>query len=238
MTTLRAVVESYFADLRRVRAAGGATGERSSFPVLASLLNAVGSTLKPKVFCVIELAEQGTGHPDAGLFSAPQIQKGRPREGQFPERGVVEIKPLNDDTWVTSAGDQVSRYFGRYRLVLATNTRDLALVGGNVSGQPARPETLSLAATADEFSRRLETPRAFASEVGTGLAEFLARAMAHRTTLTESKDLAWLLASYARDGLARVEASGANGAVVRTALEQALGVRFEGAAAADCFARH
>ena len=49
-------------------------------------------------------------------------------------------------------------------------------------------------------------------------------------TLAEPKDLAWLLASYARDGLARVEAAGDAPALaaVRAALEDALGVRFEG----------
>ena len=44
------------------------------------------------------------------------------------------------------------------------------------------------------------------------------------------KDLAWLLASYARDGLARVEAAGDAPSLgaVRSALEEALGERFEG----------
>jgi len=56
-TRLTAVVETYLADLRRVRASGGATRERSSYGPLANLLNAVGATLKPKVFCVGELAD-------------------------------------------------------------------------------------------------------------------------------------------------------------------------------------
>ena len=68
-TRLTTAVESYFADLRRVRASGGATGERSSYTPLANLLNAVGATLKPKVFCVGELADQGAGHPDFGLYT-------------------------------------------------------------------------------------------------------------------------------------------------------------------------
>ena len=38
---LTAVVETYFVDLRRVRASGGSTGERSSYGPLANLLNAV-----------------------------------------------------------------------------------------------------------------------------------------------------------------------------------------------------
>ncbi len=52
-TKLTAAVEAYFGDLGRVRASGGATGERSSYGPLANLLNAVGATLKPKVFCVV-----------------------------------------------------------------------------------------------------------------------------------------------------------------------------------------
>ena len=50
-------VETYLDDLRRIRTSGGATGERSSYGPLANLLNAVGATLKPKVFCVGELAQ-------------------------------------------------------------------------------------------------------------------------------------------------------------------------------------
>ena len=62
-TKLTAALEAYFANLRRVRSSGGATGERSSYGPPANLLNAVGATLKPKVFCVQELADQGAGHP-------------------------------------------------------------------------------------------------------------------------------------------------------------------------------
>ena len=49
-TKLTAAVEIYFADLGRIRATGGATGERSSYGPLANLLNAVGGALKPKGF--------------------------------------------------------------------------------------------------------------------------------------------------------------------------------------------
>ena len=89
----------------------------------------------------------------------------------------------------------------------------------------------------DDFNRRLEKPRAFAREVGAGLGEYLARALSHRTALAEPRDLAWLLASYARDGLARVEAAGDAPSLkaVRSALEDALGVRFEGEKGAAFF---
>ena len=236
-TKLTAAVEAYFADLRRVRASGGATGELSNHGPLANLLNAIGATLKPKVFCVGELADQGAGHPDFGLYAAKQVQRGRPREGQLPECGVVEVKAADDDAWLTAGGDQVSRYWGRYRLVLVTNLRDFVLVGEDGTGQPAKLETFRLADSEDNFWSELEKPRAFAQGAGAGLGEYLARALSHRAALAEPKDLAWLLASYARDGLARVEAAGdaVALAMVRTALEEALGVRFEGKKGARFF---
>ena len=230
---LTTALETYFTELRQIRASGGATGERSYYPVLANLLNAVGATLKPKVFCIGELADSGAGHPDFGLFAAKQLQSRRTQDRphqQLPERGVVELKPLSDDVRQAATSDQISRYQERYRLVLVTNSRDFVLVGKDSSGQPTQLETLRLAASPEAFDRRLERPRTFAQEVGQSLGEYLRRALSHRTTLIEPKDLAWLLASYARDALARVEAAGDAPSLlaVRTALEQALGVRFKG----------
>ena len=229
-TKLAAAVEAYFADLARIYASGGATGERSSYGPLANLLNAVGATLKPKVFCVGELADQGAGHPDFGLYAAHQVQRGRPRQGQVPERGVVEAKAPDEDTGGTAVREQVVRYQRRYDLVLVTNLRAFVLVAPDEAGGEKMLESFALAASADEFARKLATPRAFAGEVAAGLVEYLARALSHRAAIAEPKDLAWLLASYARDGLARVEAAGdaPSLAAVRAALEEALGVRFEG----------
>ena len=227
---LRSAVEAYFSDLSRLRASGGATGERSSYGPLSGLLTAIGAGLKPKAFCIQEPADQGVGHPDFALYAAKQVQRGQPREGQLPERGVVEVKPVGDDAWLTAKGAQVSRYWERYRLVLVTNTRDFVLVGEDATGQPAKLEMFRLAKDADEFHRRLDHPRAFARDVGAGLGEYLARALSHRAALAEPKDLAWFLASYARDGLVRVEAAGEAPSLnaVRSALEEALGVRFQG----------
>ena len=227
---LISAVEAYFTDMGRVHASGGGTGERSYYPALANLLCAVGDTLKPKVFCVLEGADQGAGHPDYALYTAKQVQKGRPREGQVPERGVVEVKGVDDDACVTAESDQVSRYWGRYRLVLVTNLRYFVLVGTEGTGDPAKFEAFRLAESTDDFWRRLQKPRAFAHEVGAGLGEYLRRSLSHRAALAEPKDLAWLLASYARDGLARVEAADRAPPLltVRSALEEALGIRFEG----------
>ncbi len=158
---LTSAVEDYLADLRSIRATGGATGELSYHTPLNNLLAAVGATLKPKVRCVGELKDLGAGRPDLGLYAARQVQRGRPREGQLPECGVVEVKPVGDDAWLTADSAQVSRYWNTYRLVLVTNTRDFVLLGEDAAGKPTRLETFRLASTQDEFESRLETPHAF-----------------------------------------------------------------------------
>ena len=234
---LTAAVEDYLAELRRIRATGGGTGELSYYPPLNNLLNAVGGSLRPRVYCVSQLAQQGAGHPDFGLYAARQVSKGQPKQGQTPDGGVVEVKPASDDAWLTADSAQVSRYWERYRLVLVTNTRDFVLLGEDSQGNPAKLETFRLAGTAADFEAKLQHPRAFANRVGPALAEYLGRALSHRATLAEPRDLARLLASYARDGLARVEASGDASSLnaVRSALEEALGVRFEGERGAAFF---
>ena len=229
MPRLTTAVEKYFTELARIRASGGGTGERSSYGPLANLLNAVGSSLKPKVFCVSELADQGAGHPDFGLYTAKQVQKGHPRQGQTPERGVVEVKSPSENMGASQIRGQVVRYMDRYGLVLATNLREFELVGTDGAGGEAVLESFCLAGTEEEFWRKLEKPRAFAREVGAGLCEYLIRALSHQAAISEPKDLAWLLASYARDGLARVDAAGDTPSLdaVRSALEESLGVHFE-----------
>ena len=128
------------------------------------------------------------------------MQKGTPRDGQTPERGVVEMKSLGDDGWGTAASGQASRYWNRYRLGLVTNARDFVLVGEDTDGNPVRFETLRLADDEDEFLRRLQKPpRAFARDAGARLGEYLAdlaRALSHRAALAEPKDLAWTWHGY------------------------------------------
>ena len=234
---LATAVEAYLAALKRIAASGAATSERSRHTPLSNLLDAIGATLKPKVFCVGELANLGAGHPDFGLFAARQLKAGRVREGQAPEHGVVEAKSLADDAWLTAESDQVSQYWHRHRLVLVTNFRDFVLLGEDAQGRPCKLETFRLAPSAAEFEQRLQKPRAFAKRQGTALGEYLRRALAHRATITEPQDLAHLLASYARDGLARLETAADAHALepFRSALQDALGVRFDGGAGARFF---
>ena len=166
-----------------------------------------------------------------GLYSAKQVQGRSPRSGQIPECGVVEVKPSDDDAWLIAESVQVGRYWSRYKLVLVTNTRDFVLLGEDSQGRATKLETFKLAESDEDFDRLIERPHTFASDIGVGLGEYLCRALSHNTTLAEPEDIAWLLASYARDGLARIEAAEDTPSLVfvRSALEEALGIRFKGA---------
>ncbi len=150
---------------------------------------------------------------------------------------MVEVKPVGDDAWLTAAGDQVSRYWDGYRRVLVTNALDFVLVGEDAAGQPVRLETFRIAGSEAEVQREIgETASPF-QRGRPRIGRVSGPVLSHSASLTEPKDLAWLLASYARDGLARVEAAGDTTSLdmVRSALEESLGVRFEGDRGADFF---
>jgi hypothetical protein len=142
---------------------------------------------------------------------------------------VIEVKGLAEPVLAIADTDQVSRYWQRYRLVLVTNYREFLLVGVDARGQPVRLEAFTLAETDTAFWDACAHPRRIARLKGASFVEYLRRALTHLAPLTRPSDLAWLLASYARDALARVEAVELPALqTVRSGLEEALGLRFEG----------
>ncbi len=226
-------IEAYLRALSEVRATGAGVPERSHYTAMENLLNDVGKTLKPRVRCVHELANKGEGHPDFGFYTSNQFQRTKdaePLPGQLPERGAVEVKSFDDDSLLTATGNQVSKYWKRYGLVLATNFRDFVIVGRNDNGKPKRLEVFRLADSKEAFLAMLDYPGKAATQRGDRLIEFLKRAMLHAAPITAPEDLAWFLASYAREARGRVEAAGQLPALnsLRAALEEALGLAFEG----------
>lgn len=224
------IAEEFFESVHRVRALGAGTPETAYYPALHALFEKVGGSLKPKVTTLSQLANIGAGSPDFGLFAAKQIQKGEPRPGQKPERGVVEVKAVADDTLFKSTPAQLTKYFDAYGLVLVTNLRAFQLVGAGPDGKPTRLEAFKLAEKAGDFWSLVQDPTEAAKAIGPAFVEYLRRAMTQNVALIHPKDVAWFLASYARDALARVEAAGDLPALktVRSALEDALGITFEG----------
>jgi hypothetical protein len=224
-------LETYIGELLNIRSSGAATPETSYYPALSNLFNEVGKTLKPKVRCIINLKNRGAGLPDGGLFTPDQFQKTdtEPLPGTIPARGVIEVKPVSVDAWLTAEGEQVSRYWGKYRQVLVTNLRDFLLVGQDAEGNPIRLEAYRLAGSEKEFWQAAAHPVKMAKAHGESFLEFLQRMMLHAAPLAAPKEVAWFLASYARDAKARVagvDLPALN--QLRADLEEALGLKFEG----------
>jgi hypothetical protein len=121
------------------------------------------------------------------------------------------------------------KYFEAYRLVIVTNLRDFLIVGEEPDGRPGKRERFRLAKDTVTFFQLVSTPRKSAEAVGKAFGEYLKRVLTQSVALREPKDLAWFLASYARDALERVEAKkdlqGLD--TIKKALEQALGMTFD-----------
>ncbi len=226
------ILEDYLRELRDIRASGAGVAETSYYTPLANLLNETGKSLKPKVRCILQLANRGAGQPDGGLFTQEQLRRAdhnKPLLGQSPNRGVIEVKSTRDDAWVTADGSQVSRYWDKYRQVLVTNYRAFVLVGQDDGGRPVKLESYRLASDEAEFWAKAAHPRSVANEHEAPFTEYLRRVMLHGAPLTSPQDLAWFLASYARTAKARIERQELPAlASLRSALEEALGLRFEG----------
>lgn len=172
-------LETYLRELRDIRSLGAGVKEASYYPALSNLLNEVGRRLKPRVRCVINLANRGAGLRDGGLFTADQFQKRsdtEPLPGQPPARGVIEVKSTKDDAWTTADGAQVSRYWGKYRQVLVTNYRDFVLVGQDTALEATRADlapgrTLASAIKSGSVESRLSAyfdPTAFVQPTAYG----------------------------------------------------------------------
>jgi hypothetical protein len=210
---------------------GAGVKETTYYTALANLLDEVGKTLKPRVRCIQQLKNLGAGSPDMGLYSADQFPKHSsvPPEGGVPSRGVIEIKSTSEDAWVVADDKQVTKYWGRYNQVLVTNYRDFVLVGRDAANNQVKLETHRLAPSEAEFWSAASNPQKMAARVEGSLVEFLKRVMLLSVPLDSSRDLAWFLASYAREAKFRIEHGDFPAlATVRKALEEALGMTFEG----------
>jgi len=231
-TEAQRILEAYLTDLKGIRASGAGVPETSYYPALRDLFNAVGKTLKPKVKCLINLGNQGAGLPDGGLFTADQFQRqadGTPKAGQLPARGAIEAKGTKPDVKAIAASQQVKDYLNAYGIVIVCNLREFVIVERGPEGLPMEREAFALADDEKDFWQRAAAhPRGTAQLKGAPFFEFIKRAYLHAAPLANPKDVAWFLASYARDALFRVERQKQLPALqtVRSALEEALGMKF------------
>ncbi len=225
-------LESYLIKMAEIRSSGAGVKETSYYSALEQLLNEVGKNLKPWVKAVSQLKDTGAGSPDFGFFTNEQFPKHNniePPQGQMPARGVVEVKSVSDYSWLTAKGKQVSKYWDKYKLVLVTNYRHFLLLGADVNGKPIVLETYRLATDEHHFWQVATHPHQATEEPWERREEGLKRVMLHAAPLADPKDVAWFLASYAREAKSRIDAQPNLPALasLRNGLENALGVRFE-----------
>ncbi|RRR75594.1 MAG: DNA methyltransferase [Candidatus Viridilinea halotolerans] len=223
-------ISTYFRDLRDIRASGSAVKETSYYPALATLLNALGAVLRPRVHCILTLKNRGAGLPDGGLFTADQLGRDAPSDSfpaPLPSRGVLEVKGADADLAQVANSEHVQRYLAGYGQVLVTNYRDFLLLGRDAQGQPLPQERYQLAADEAVFWQLLVDPAAATRLHGERLNEYLKRVLLAAAPLTNPVDVAWFLASYARDARARIDGVQLPALdYLREALEAALGISF------------
>jgi hypothetical protein len=223
-------IETYLTGCLVMRTAG--VPETSGYPALSTLLNEVGKSLSPKIEYVTHPKGQGAGIPDGGLFTAEQIRNlgdgALPLQGQLPARAVLEVKAPTEDVNALANTQQVRKYLEKYGLVLVTNYRDFLLL--RLEGNKVKKlETYTLATDAPAFWALTTHPRQFAQAHGEAFCDYLKRVMRYAAPLTAPKDVAWFLASYARAARAQIDKADLPAlADLRQALEQTLGLTFEG----------
>jgi Type ISP C-terminal specificity domain/N-6 DNA Methylase len=220
---------AFLTDVRDTHASGVGVKETSYYPAIANLFNSLGKKLK--VRCIIHPHSIGAGLPDGALITTDQKSKldDPLAEGMIPSRGVMEIKSPGEDAHKVAASEQVKKYVAKYGLVLVTTLRQFVIVA-RVDGDPKELESFTIAHSEKEFWKAVAHPKALDESIGPLLTEYLLRALLHNAPLATPKEVAWFLASYAREAKVRIDqkATIPSLAAVRAALEQALGLKFTG----------
>jgi type I restriction-modification system DNA methylase subunit len=114
--------------------------------------------------------------------------------------------------------------------VLVTNYRDFLVLRREQDGTIKQLERYILGASELEFWAQVSDSQTFAQTHSKRFEEFLEQAMLHNAPIQDPADLAWFLASYAREAKARVVQASSLKALknVRKALEDGLGINFDG----------
>lgn len=229
------MLQDYLRGLSSIHRTGEAVEETSYYGQLEKLLNAVGAGLSPKILCVLTTRNRGAGVPDGGLFeatSAVELAGRNAMVARAPERGVMEVKGPGKNVRTVARTQQVRKYLKRYGKVLVTTYREFLLVDLGPNGEPVEKELFSLAADEDTFWTLCGKAKDVELDEQTAFVDFLRRALLGDAPLSQPADLAWFLAAYAREARDRLDQADEEHLealeTLRGALEDALGLRFEG----------
>lgn len=228
-------LQDYLRGLSNIHRTGEAVEETSYYGQLERLLNSVGSGLGPRVLCVLTTRNRGAGVPDGGLFEssrAVELAGHNAMLARAPERGVLEVKGPAKSVRSVARTQQVRKYLKRYGKVLVTTYREFLLVRLGPNGEPVEGELFSLAPDEETFWALCAKSKDTRSDQEAAFDDFLRRALLGDAPLSQPADLAWFLAAYAREARSRLDLADEQHLdaleTLRGALEDALGLRFEG----------
>ena len=103
-------------------------------------------------------------------------------------------------------------------------------MGDDIHGEPIPLENFSLADSSDEFWRLTRKTQPLSEEQEEDFVSFIERCLLHAAPLNSPSDVAWFLASYARDARRRLQQADLSRlSEIRDALESMLGIQFTGA---------
>ena len=225
-------LQRYLSALFAIHCSGAGVEETSYYGPLLNLLNEAGGELKPRVTCILNPSNRGAGIPDGGFFTPDQFQRGSDApviKGQAPSRGAMEVKGAHDDLDTVVRSEQVARYCRQYRQLLVTNLREFRLVALDADGNPRPLEGYRLADSEIAFWAAAGHPHQTSVAHGERFEQFLKRVMLHAAPIVSPQEVAWFLASYARDARVRIEGVDLPALnALRMALEESLGIKFQG----------
>jgi hypothetical protein len=243
MTAEDRILAAYLGEVARVYATGAGTAETSYYGALQGVLNTIGAELHPRIYCLSQMSGGSAGFPDFGLFVEQQFSRGEAASwtagGPAPERGAIEADDIPAALAVKRGSQQVANYLAAYGLVLITNFRDFELLEAGTNGVEVVEHFSFGRDAAAFFAWAAQRRRPEDAPIALAFTEFLRRTLRRRAPLAEPRDVAALLASYAREGLARVSLSAAlpSLAALRDALGSSLGLNFEPGPKGDRFFR-
>ena len=227
MATDREHLARFLQAIHAVHRTGAALPETSYYPAISRLLSDIGDSLKPKVTTIIHVSGKEAGIPDGGFF-VDQRTSAIPAAGMVPDRGVLEVKSADSDLPKIIGGSQVRKYLDRYGKVIVTTLRDWALVGAHkTTGKAVCLRSFTLAASEPQLWVFAATG-AVDSVKATEFADFLRDALTKDAPLANPRDLAWVLASYAKEASRRLDSNASNELdPLRETLRDALGLSFD-----------
>ena len=177
----------------------------------------------------MNLKNRGAGLPDGGLFTADQLKASDQLSlvSSVPSRGALEVKSPSESIASVIQSEQIGRYVSRYGQLLVTNLREFYLLVSEGAGFVIA-DSFVLAENEAAFWKLVASNKVEHSKL-VRLNEFLLRVLLNGAELSAPKDIAFFLASFAREGKEHIRKGSLPALLaVRRALEAALGLAFSG----------